>query len=184
MSYEEIPWSAIHESQSYTFYPEFLHPFHCVLGSDPTALFSVHVTRNRDAVIMDKNGILAARRKGEWRLYDVRTFKNAIADLMKDYYVGANLFSVLYDLSFKRHGALLVCDRQHKVIEHVVNDDSLLESESVTSSGQRLIASTIKNVAIGGALEQSASMADYSVNLPALTVQLSLMTNVSSPLEQ
>lgn len=71
LSYEEVPWSGISDPRSYTFHPEFLHPFHCILRESPSALFSVHVTRNRDAVVMDKKGMVAARRKGEWRIYDV-----------------------------------------------------------------------------------------------------------------
>lgn len=150
ISYEEIPWSAITDPSSYTFHPEFLHPFHCILKSTPSALFSVHITRNRDAVIMDKEGIVAARRKGEWRIYDVKTFKNSIGDAMKDYSVGANLFGVLFDLSFKRHGALLVSDRQHKVVQHLVNRDCLLENGASSRSAQYCIAAAIEDVAIGG----------------------------------
>lgn len=149
LSYDEIPWSAVSDPTSYTFHPEFLHPFHCFLRSTPSALFSLHVTRNRDAVIMDKEGIVAARRKGEWRIYDVKTFKNSIGDAMRDYSVGANLFGVLFDLSFKRHGALLVSDRTHTVVQHVVNRESLLAS-GTTEGARQGITAAVRDVAIGG----------------------------------
>ena len=39
---------------------------------------------------MDKEGIVCARRKGEWRIWtDVKTFKNSIGDVMEDYSIGA-----------------------------------------------------------------------------------------------
>jgi hypothetical protein len=147
LAYEEIPWASVTDPISYTFHPEFLHPFHCVLNSSPTAKFSIHVTRNRDVVIMDKEGILAARRKGEWRVYDVCTFKNSIGDAMRGYWLGANLFGVLFDLSFKRHGALLISDPDHLVVNHIVNKDSLLENAE--AGPRRKITASIKDLAIG-----------------------------------
>lgn len=148
LSYEEIPWSSVTDPNSYTFHPEFLHPFHCLLNSNPTATFSIHVTRNRDAVIMDKEGILASRRKGEWRVYDVCTFKNSIVDAMQGYYIGANLFGVLFDLSFKRHGALLIHDPSHSVVKHIVNRDSVLDNSN--DGARRKITGSIKDLEIGG----------------------------------
>ncbi len=147
LSYEEISWASVTDPNSYTFHPEFLHQFHCVLNQSTTAKFSVHVTRNRDAVIMNRGGILAARRKGEWRVYDVCTFKNSIGDAMKGYWLGANLFGVLFDLSFKRHGALLISDPDHSVLNHIVNKDSLLENSEV--GPRRRITASIKDLAIG-----------------------------------
>ncbi len=148
LSFEEIAWSSVSDPTSYTFHPEFLHQFHCILKNSGTALFSIHVTRNRDAVIMDKEGIVAARRKGQWRVYDVCTFKNSIGDAMGNYSLGANLFGVLFDLSFRRHGALLISDPRHSVVDHIVNTECLL-GDSVTGPRQRITAS-VKDLAIGG----------------------------------
>ena len=36
ISYEEIAWSQVTDPSSYTFHPEFLHPFHCILNATPS----------------------------------------------------------------------------------------------------------------------------------------------------
>jgi hypothetical protein len=121
--YEEIRWEQITDPISYNFYPAFLHPAHCALA--PTE-FSLHVTSRGDIVIMSQSGLVASRRKGQWKIYDVATFKNTIVDCLGNYYVGANLFELLLDLSFRRHGALLVYDRDLMVKEQVINKGCVL----------------------------------------------------------
>lgn len=125
LDYHEIRWSQVVDSSSYKFHPEFLHPFHCVMGEQD---LSIHLTGGGDLLILNKEGLLAAKRKGFWKIYDVRTFKNTLADVLIWYRVACNLFEVIFDLSFKRHGALLVFDPDDNVIQHVANKESILNS--------------------------------------------------------
>lgn len=74
LAYEEIVWSSISDSEEYKFHPEFLHPFHTVMNEGD---ISVHLTSRGDLIIMNKQGLLAAKRQGRWKAYDVRTLKTA-----------------------------------------------------------------------------------------------------------
>lgn len=160
LEYGEIPWSAITDSTSYNLHPGFLHPIHCILGDGEC---SAHVTSRGDIVVMNKRGLVASRRKGSWKLYDVRTLKNSIVGCMNNNYnVGCNLFEILFDLSFRRHGALLVFDPNHVVISHIVNKEANL---ATGGSGQSLFAPSIQNLAFGvelGSLKARRQIAEMA----------------------
>ncbi|QDT32394.1 diadenylate cyclase [Thalassoglobus polymorphus] len=129
ISFENIKCSEVFEPQDYTFHPEFLHPFNCLLkrlqSDQNKSAYTLHVTKTRDLIIMNIDGLLASNRKGEWKIYDVRTFKNSISGAMGDYRVGCNLFGVLFDLSFRRHGGLLIFDKRGSVSNHIVSGNDL-----------------------------------------------------------
>lgn len=142
VSYNEVDWDEVGEPDSYRFYPSFLHPINSVLNEGE---FSAHVTSNGDIIIMDHVGMIASKRKGQWKLYDMATFKNCIASYVKDYWMGAHLFELSMDLSFRRHGALLIFDPAQRLLEHVVNQESFVDT-TAEKSGQRLIASAVRNI--------------------------------------
>lgn len=160
MNYGSVEWSQVNNATSCKFYPEFLHPIHSVM--DETDLVA-HLTPHGDLVIMNKAGVLAMKRKKKWRIYDVRQFKSSLAYCLGSRDVAANLIEVVFDLSFKRQGALLVYDPQHRVLDHVLNPVSILNPQSIPSapwkrnghavpgrpSGQALIGSSIEDIAIG-----------------------------------
>ena len=146
-SYNEIKWSEIQESEEYKFHPEFLHPFQGMLDSGD---FSVHLTSQGDVIIMDHHGLLASKRKGHWKVYDVNTLKNTITQCLGNYYVGCNMFEISFDLSYKRHGALLVYDPDHSVLKHVANKDSIvMRGGSTPGSPQHVIADSVSDIALG-----------------------------------
>ncbi|MEW4108344.1 DNA integrity scanning protein DisA nucleotide-binding domain protein [Bacillus thuringiensis] len=51
-------------------------------------------------------------------------------DYVGPYRVGCNLFEILFDLSYRRHGALIVVDTNNSYKEVITNHSSLLESGS------------------------------------------------------
>jgi hypothetical protein len=126
IEYGEVEWSQVKAAASYKFHPEFLHPIHSVM--DETDL-SAHLTTGGDLIIMSKAGLLATRRNRKWKIYDVRTFKNSLAYCLGSHYVGANLFEVVFDLSFRRQGSLLVYDPEHLVADHILNSESIISAE-------------------------------------------------------
>ncbi len=125
--YDAIHWNDVHDAEDYKLYPEFLHPFSSILQNDD---ISAHHTSRGDLLFLKRGGLRAARRKGQWRIYDPPTLKGVVGDLLGNYWVGANAFEFLLDLSFKRHGALIVYDPQHAIIEHVRNPGSIIASET------------------------------------------------------
>ena len=123
IDYGEVEWSQVKAATSYKFHPEFLHPIHSVM--DETDL-SAHLTTGGDLIIMSKAGLLATRRNRKWKIYDVRTFKNSLAYCLGSHYVGANLFEVVFDLSFRRQGSLLIYDPDYLVADHILNPESII----------------------------------------------------------
>ena len=151
IDYGEVEWTQIKAATSYKFHPEFLHPIHSVM--DDTDL-SAHLTTGGDLIIMSKAGLLATRRNRKWKIYDVRTFKNSLSYCLGNCYVGANLFEVVFDLSFRRQGALLIYDPEHQIQNHLLNPESLLFPDGMGDevdrvSGQTLIGRSIEDIAIG-----------------------------------
>ena len=138
IDYKEILWSDITDSKDYKFNPEFLQPFKSILKQGQ---YSVHLTKKGDIVIMSHYGLLVTCRKGQWTIYDASTFKNCIVDIVGNYRVGCNLFEIMLDLSYKRHGALLVYDPKHLVIDHIVNRDSVISGKNPTPDLAREILS-------------------------------------------
>ena len=126
IDYGEVEWSQVKAATSYKFHPEFLHPIHSVM--DETDL-SAHLTTGGDLIIMSKAGLLATRRNRKWKIYDVRTFKNSLAYCLGSHYVGANLFEVVFDLSFRRQGSLLIYDPDYLVASHILNPESIVSSD-------------------------------------------------------
>ncbi len=160
MNYGSVEWSHINNATSCKFYPEFLHPIHSVM--DETDLVA-HLTPHGDIVIMDKAGILATKRKKKWKIYDVRQFRSGLAYCLGSREVAANLIEVVFDLSFKRQGALLIYDPQHRILERILNPASILSPTNMPLAtaklnghsgphrpcGQVLIGSSIEDIAIG-----------------------------------
>jgi len=154
MNYGSVEWSQINNVTSCKFYPEFLHPVHSVM--DDTDLVA-HLTPHGDIVIMDKAGVLATKRKKKWRIYDARQFKSSLAYCLGNRDVAANLIEVIFDLSYTRQGALLVYDPEHRVMDRILNPESILSplwkhnggAVSNRPWGQMLIEDSIEDIAIG-----------------------------------
>lgn len=150
LGYREVPWDAVTEVSDYKFHPDFLHPYASVLADGE---WSVHKTRRGDLVIMDDFGLVAARRKGRWKVYDVQTMKNSITSAIGDYRVGCNLFDVLFDLSFRRHGALLVYDPKGMIPPQIANPESIL-NDARRDAAREMLASAVAPIRMG-AVERS-----------------------------
>jgi hypothetical protein len=154
MNYGSLEWSQVNNATSHRFYPEFLHPIHGVM--DETDLVA-HLTPHGDLVIMDKAGVLATKRKKKWKLYDTRCFKNSLAYCLGNRDVAANLIEVVFDLSFRRQGALLIYDPEHRILERILNPESIMSplwqrngnALQNRACGQVLIKSSIEDIAIG-----------------------------------
>lgn len=157
IEYGEVVPSKLNGHLSYKFYPELLHPIHCMLQDGE---FSAHLTPEGDLVIMNNEGLLAARRKRKWKVYDMRTFKNGLAHCLGNQEVGATLFEIVFDLSYHRHGALLIYDPRHCTLDHIRNEASVIYSgwrerkgpSSDAASGQALVGPSMANLAMGEGL--------------------------------
>ena len=125
LSYEEIPWSLIKETEYYKFSPEFLQPFASILKDDE---ISIHLTERGDTIYMNHEGIITSKRKSCWHFYDVHNFAESIIKIFGDPRACMSLETLL-DISYKRKGALIVYDPRRTVIKQVVNLNSIISEE-------------------------------------------------------
>jgi len=157
IEYGEVDWTQFKRPPSYKFHPDFLHPIHGIMEEGD---FSAHLTAQRDIVVMDKAGLLAARRKRRWKLYEMENLKDSFSYCLGNKCVGANLFEVVFDLSFRRQGALLIYDPEHLIRDRILNPESIVfpgwkkegEAECGHCTGQSLIGCSIEDIAIGKGL--------------------------------
>ncbi|WP_337073925.1 diadenylate cyclase [Aeromonas veronii] len=153
--YNYISWGEVKESQNYKFLPEFLHPFQGIKDKDD---WSIHKTSRGDLVILDKDGLRATKRKGKWTIYDPPTIKNMIVDIIgqSSYWVACNLFEVLLDLSYKRHGALLIYDNLNAMSQFVTNKESLLfNNRNSIDIVRKNMISAIGDIAMGSSQSEN-----------------------------
>ena len=154
IEYGAVEWSQIRNAGSPQFYPLFLHPIHSILAPGELC---VHLTPQGDLILLDRNGLLAARCRREWKLYDTPNFTDSLAYCLGSASVAANLLEVIFDLSFRRKGALLIYDPKHEIRGHILNQESIVFSgwrsdvnvETGVESGQAVIAPSLRDLAIG-----------------------------------
>jgi hypothetical protein len=154
IEYGAVEWSQIRDADSPKFCPQFLHPIHSILA--PGELCA-HLTPQGDLILLDRNGLLAARCRRKWKLYDTPSFTDSLAYCVGSAAVVANLLEVIFDLSFRRRGALFIYDPRHQIRGHILNQESIVFSgwrtdvsvEAGTESGQAVIAPSLRDLAIG-----------------------------------
>jgi hypothetical protein len=124
LSYHAISLSEVKELSSYRFYPDFLHPVLSTLTGQNSTL--VHLTQQGDLVIANQDGIIASKRKDRWTIYDPDHIVQSLAKVLNEKIgqdirtedpvcVACSLFQILFDMSFRRHGGLLIIDRPDNV---------------------------------------------------------------------
>lgn len=146
IDYDEILWSEIKDSAEYKFSPEFLQPLLSVMHEDE---YCAHLSSHGDILIAGNLGMLASCRKGQWFVYDVEALRDAIVEIIGDYHVGCHLFEVLFDLSYRRHGALLVFDPDRQVVRHVANKESIIADGGAFASAdpvRRMLTPRIRSI--------------------------------------
>jgi hypothetical protein len=187
IEYGAVEWSQIRDADSPNFYPEFLHPIHSILAPDESC---VHLTPHGDLILMNRNGLLAARCRRKWKLYDTPTFTDSLADCLGSAAVVANLLEVILELSFRRLGALLIYDPKHEIHGHIMNRESIVFSgwqtdmdvEAGTESGQAVIALSLRDLAIGENTEPSARSSSLPVSAPVTSLTFPFTTSVLPPM--
>lgn len=112
------------EDEKYRIIPSFLEPYQSILSNGECGITR---TKRGDLILYSKDGILASCRKGNWKIYDPYTFKNSVGDILNlKYYMACNLTSILFDLSYRRHGALILFDINDSIDNIILNQNSIL----------------------------------------------------------
>lgn len=127
---EAVSLTEVKDLRGYRFYPDRMHPIISNL-KDPKSIV-VHLSEDRSLLIADSTGIIASKRSGEhWTIYDKDHLIGSVAKVMErqlgetatsedPYCVACSLFQILFDISMKRHGGLLIFDHPGNLPRYVV----------------------------------------------------------------
>jgi len=144
LDYLQIPWQDIPEQEALHFHPDFVQPFFSLLQPGE---FAVMVTNHRDILVVGTEGILVSERFGRWFVYDNYTFRSVLSRASAGSWLPANLFQVVFDLSYRRRGALILHDPEGRLGNRVVNQEAFLEGpEAPADSVQSLLAHKVSTI--------------------------------------
>ncbi len=118
---DQLAWTDRKSEPTYKYHSEYLGNFWTHLDDDEV---SVHLSPQGDFYFMSRAGLLASRRKARWCLHDAKSLREAFIEIFKDEWIGTNLMSIAYSLSWERRGAVLIFDPQQTVIENLLNPES------------------------------------------------------------
>lgn len=171
---ESIDPSELDVSSSYSFYPAFLKNIAESSSSDQVVFTS---TARGDLLVCHEKMLIASKRRDRWTVYDPATFKNTIYDLIGSYGLSCTLYGILWDLSYKRHGGLIIVDRDenfqnytemtgelHQLLQSVIP----LESFDSISVGVKLKKLFLELASIDGAVlisSQTGKIAGVGKNI-------------------
>lgn len=154
IDYNCINWSSIENERLQEFVPGFLKPLMKKIKDEKK--LGITKTKRGDLIIYDEYGILASKRKGKWKIYEATTIKNAFTDVMggscggKGYWTASSLFQLALDLSYKRHGALVVVSKNgdDELEKIITNKGSILGNETKNQI-HTLLKQTIDKIDLG-----------------------------------
>lgn len=74
------------------------------------------------------DSLLFTKRKGNWTIYESLHLKNAFLDAIPDtdYGVKCNIFDLIWNLSYRRHGAPIILSEKGLFENHIINKESIL----------------------------------------------------------
>ena len=122
---ESIEPTSIPHSDSYTFYPDFMRT---LAESCTNNEILLTLTNRGDLLVCYQKQLICSKRKGRWTIYEPESFKNAIWDFVSPstslYGLACTLYGILWDLSYRRHGGLVIIDspENFKKYTDVYND--------------------------------------------------------------
>jgi hypothetical protein len=153
LDYAEVRHEHMEARPSSAFVPSFLQPIHDMMGSDD---FSAHITAQGDVIIMSREGVLAVRRQGKWKVFDVHAFRQSLFECIGNKLVATNMLDLVLELGFLRRGALFIYDPRHCMRDHILNRESIVSDKWVENanpasghSGQNVFSRFLKGISFG-----------------------------------
>ncbi len=145
LNYNFIDTSRISHLKQYKFVPEFVFPYQQQLYDIKNIV--VTKTKAGDLLIYNIDGIIATRRKGHWFIYEPTDLWTCVKSLSPTNKIGENILELLLDLSYRRHGALLVFCEDCNLNSCISNPSAIIYGEA-TSKLHSLLAPKIQEICI------------------------------------
>jgi hypothetical protein len=127
---EAVSVTGVEDLQGYRFYPDLLHPAVSCLKDSKSII--VNLSRDGDLKIADRDGILVTKRVGEpWLIYDKDHLIESMAKVLEQRLpetpknkdslcVACSLFQIIFDISMKRQGGLIILDDPKNLSRYIV----------------------------------------------------------------
>lgn len=133
-SFESPALTLAEEAGGFRFYPDALHPIISGVQSSASAADAVvvHLASNGSILIANSTGLIASKRALEsWTVYDIEHVIDSVGAAMAPQLKGeereneascvaCSLFQILFNISMKRHGGLLIVDRPQNLSQYVI----------------------------------------------------------------
>lgn len=148
--YKEVSWNEISDKPDYSSVPNFLRPFTSVMKAGQVG---IALTRTGDVIVYNEepfnhDQMIISIRKGDITVYQGNMVKNLFRDVLKAAYnVACNLFDICWDISYRRHGALIVLALDDDYERHIVNRESIL-GHSEAMGIRKHLAAAIERISL------------------------------------
>lgn len=136
LAYDELDPLARSALECGTMAPECVQAFLSLL--EPGDLF-IHYNIYGETLIASREGLLARYRRGQWLLYEPKDLYVTFLSLFGNPGLGQNLLELLFELSYRRHGALLIFDREHRLLNHISNPEVLSPHDDGSPDAHKLL---------------------------------------------
>lgn len=126
IDYKCISWSETSDKKTYSSLPNFLQPFSHLLENK----IGISLTHSGDIIIYNSTGMIISERKYNCTVYENSLTKNLYRDILypTKYGIACNLFDISWDISYRRHGALIIVTKDSFFENHIVNKESIFNS--------------------------------------------------------
>lgn len=97
----------------------------------------ISLSRTGDIVLYANNEQILSIRKKRWTIYNNASLKNTLSDVIGGfgssyaYAIACNLYDMIWNISYRRHGALIIVTSENAGDSHIVNKESILENSCV-----------------------------------------------------
>lgn len=148
--YKEVSWNEITDNSNYTSVPNFLRPFTSVMKEGQVG---IALSRTGDVIVYNEESpkhdqMIISIRKGDTTVYQSDMVKNLYRDVFGTTYdVACNLFDICWDISYRRHGALIVLVLDDDYERHIVNRESIL-GHSEAMGIRKHLAAAIERISL------------------------------------
>ncbi len=143
LAYEELETPKGVRDEGGILAPECMQSFLALLG--PGDLF-LHYNTYGEILVASRDGLLARYRRGHWLLYEPQDLYPIFCSLFCDEGLGKNILELLFELSYRRHGALLIFDPSHALLAHISNPEVLSREKQDTTSAHQLLNPIVEQI--------------------------------------
>lgn len=170
LKYDCIDIGDVSSKKTYTDVPDYLLPYsQYIYTGGEIKKIGVSLSRVGDIVLYSGNEQILSIRKKRWTIYNNASLKNTLHDVIsgfgsvREYAVACNLYDLIWNISYRRHGALIIVTSEDEGDIHIVNKESIIE-KSCNGDLRFTIKKDIENINISktGLIEKKSLLLELA----------------------